>query len=255
MHFRLLLCCFGKDYPDSDLKAAAHSLSPPYTNERVTVDGKKVVKGFPLCVNVLEGVQQGEVVYITPEGLASFKETRPVKFGSGQEADFRLSADEGIGALHFQISYRTDLGEYQLTDLGGEAGIFVKLDFTLTVPEEGVGITFGETFADFAIGGKGQLIARFLDGEKAGKTMEWGVDEAPIQVGRIADCDLQLEDISLSRYQCLLTYHRGHWKVLDGDGQKPSTNGTWIYVKDSFPLHGRVSFKAGSTLFEAVSGD
>ena len=39
--------------------------------------------------------------------------------------------------------------------------------------------------------------------------------------------------------------------LYDGYRNKPSTNGTWIYLNDSFPVHQNMIFKANQTIFKA----
>lgn len=37
--------------------------------------------------------------------------------------------------------------------------------------------------------------------------------------------------------------------VYDGDGEKPSTNGTWIYMEGVYEITDGTMFKAGQTMF------
>jgi len=36
----------------------------------------------------------------------------------------------------------------------------------------------------------------------------------------------------MSRVQCRIDYINDDWILKDGDGKKPSTNGTWIYAQE-----------------------
>ena len=64
------------------------------------------------------------------------------------------------------------------------------------------------------------------------------------------DCNIRLEDNSLSRYHCML-YYADCWILADGDVGKPSTNGTWLFAEQFFEVHNGMVFKAGETLFKA----
>ena len=64
------------------------------------------------------------------------------------------------------------------------------------------------------------------------------------------DCDIKLEDTSLSRYHCCL-YYDTVWTLLDGDGKKLSTNGTWLFVEQFLDIYDGMVFKAGETLFKS----
>ncbi len=44
------------------------------------------------------------------------------------------------------------------------------------------------------------------------------------------DCDIVFDSDALSRYQCSLYMGKLGWVIVDGDGTKPSKNGTW-YAK------------------------
>ena len=37
----------------------------------------------------------------------------------------------------------------------------------------------------------------------------------------------------------------GNWILKDGDGQKLSTNGTWLFVDELFKIYDNMIFKAG----------
>ena len=59
--------------------------------------------------------------------------------------------------------------------------------------------------------------------------------------------------MSLSRIQCRIDYIDDMWILKDGDGVKPSTNGTWLFAgEDESIPNGGLIFKAGSTLFQAT---
>jgi hypothetical protein len=43
----------------------------------------------------------------------------------------------------------------------------------------------------------------------------------------------------------------GKWKIIDGDGIKGSTNGTWVYANEPVKMFDGMLFKAGKLLFKA----
>jgi pSer/pThr/pTyr-binding forkhead associated (FHA) protein len=74
----------------------------------------------------------------------------------------------------------------------------------------------------------------------------------------MSGCDIKFDDFSLSRRQCNVFWENGQWILTDGDGAKPSTNGTWyftphsrLFVEDPFRLEDSTVFKAGQSLFLA----
>ena len=58
-----------------------------------------------------------------------------------------------------------------------------------------------------------------------------------------------MDDSSLSRYHCIFTFD-DTWKLSDGDGEKSSTNGTWLFVENFFEILDEMIFKVGETLFK-----
>ena len=46
-----------------------------------------------------------------------------------------------------------------------------------------------------------------------------------------------------------------NWVLSDGNGDKASTNGTWLFVDDAFMVHNQMVFKAGQTLFQCCVKD
>ena len=47
------------------------------------------------------------------------------------------------------------------------------------------------------------------------------------------------------------------WTICDGDGHKPSTNGTWLFVDNPIKITNRMIFKAGQLEFitKITNGD
>ena len=46
-----------------------------------------------------------------------------------------------------------------------------------------------------------------------------------------------------------IQYEESGWFIYDGDGIKPSTNGSWIYLDDFYEFLNGLMFKAGQTMF------
>jgi len=74
-------------------------------------------------------------------------------------------------------------------------------------------------------------------------------ENSPVRLGRMADCDIRFDDNSLSRYHCLI-YYDTNWVLKDGDGEKLSTNGTWLFAESFFEVFDGMTFKAAETLFK-----
>ena len=67
--------------------------------------------------------------------------------------------------------------------------------------------------------------------------------------------NLKLKDFQDSNasniFIILRIQHNGkNWIIYDGDGSKPSTNGTWIYIENSCEIYNGMIFKAAQTMFK-----
>jgi hypothetical protein len=47
-----------------------------------------------------------------------------------------------------------------------------------------------------------------------------------------------------------MIYFNDVWIIVDGNGEKASTNGTWIFVDEPYVVQNNMLFKAGQTLFK-----
>ena len=57
--------------------------------------------------------------------------------------------------------------------------------------------------------------------------------ECPLQtflIGRSNNCDIKLNDSTISRVQCRVVFMKDRWVMLDGSEGKTSVNGTWLSI-------------------------
>ena len=73
-----------------------------------------------------------------------------------------------------------------------------------------------------------------------------------IRIGRIKneETDFAFEDDDVSRKQCMIIYEDNNWYIVDGDGEKPSSNGTWFYPEKYYNINDGLIIRIGTTLFE-----
>ena len=74
-----------------------------------------------------------------------------------------------------------------------------------------------------------------------------------ITIGRSQKCDIVIEDMMLSKMQCYIEYNANeeYFYLYDGDGEKESTNGTWLFILNPIKITDNFLFKAEHTLFVA----
>ena len=74
-----------------------------------------------------------------------------------------------------------------------------------------------------------------------------------ITIGRSQKCDIIIEDMMLSKIQSYIEYNQKDdcFYLYDGDGEKESTNGTWVFILNPIKITNNFLFKAEHTLFVA----
>jgi hypothetical protein len=75
-----------------------------------------------------------------------------------------------------------------------------------------------------------------------------------ITIGRSQKCDIIIEDMMLGKIQAYIQYNSkdDNFYLYDGDGEKESTNGTWVFILNPIKITDNFLFKAEHTLFMAT---
>lgn len=77
--------------------------------------------------------------------------------------------------------------------------------------------------------------------------------EKPIHIGRCITCDLRLDDNLLSKVHSTLYHSPSGWYLIDGDQEKRSTNGTWLYLTEDLEMYSGMIFKCNQSVFQVLS--
>jgi len=210
-------------------------------------------------------VQAGKVYHITPAGLLA--STRKIVDGKtiigrdGNLCDIVLSRDPDLGITHCVIEFNAKSHAYCLKDLGDGNGTFVRIEGS-QVLRSGDVVNFGDSHARVMIEAQNSastLVLQFYEGPMAEQEISFRSTQQPISIGRTKDCSLPIDDSKLSINHCFLTYNpQTSWSIRDGDGIKPSANGSWyrlnrLYVEQDWPIvHGAI-IRAGSTVFKVAA--
>ena len=74
-----------------------------------------------------------------------------------------------------------------------------------------------------------------------------------LTIGRNKKCDICINDMMMSKIQSTIKYiyQEKNFYLFDGNSQKESMNGTWIYILNPVLITDNFIFKAEHTLFEA----
>lgn len=65
---------------------------------------------------------------------------------------------------------------------------------------------------------------------------------------------MRIEDKLLSKAQSNIKYdtEQEAWILQDGYNGKTSTNGTWLYLNEDYPMYQGMVFKANQTIFRTT---
>jgi hypothetical protein len=140
--------------------------------------------------------------------------------------------------------------------------IEIKNNFLLSIGENFIVITFGLE-NDMLLSEKNntendEIYKNFINLNIFSENIKHGninfsPNQSPISIGRSPECDIIINDNMLSRFHCFIEYKNGKWYVTDGyiegNFNKKSTNGTWIYAFDDILVKNGMTFKANKNIF------
>lgn len=210
-------------------------------------------------------VSVGKVFHLTPTGLLA--STRQVVDGKtligrdGNLCDIVLNRDLDVGVVHCVIEFNAKSRAYCLKDLGDGNGTFVRIEGSHQL-QSGDVVNFGDSHARVMVETQisaSMLTLQFYEGPMAEQEVAFRSTQQPISIGRTKDCSLPIDDSKLSINHCFLTYNsQTSWSISDGNGIKPSANGTWyclkrLYVDQDLPIAHGAMIRAGNTVFKVAA--
>ena len=176
---------------------------------------------------------------------------------------------------HFLIEYLLDKNKFIIKDMGIGYGTFVRLNYIHTLKDNQL-INIGQIYIVVNIGEKAeennnshfnsysqnnnsiasskvnQLKLRVYGVNHNGDTFYFMPQNHNISIGRYELADVKLNDKLLSQIHCVINYsEKEGWKLMDGQRNKPSTNGTWIYINEEYEIYDKMIFKTNQTIFQA----
>lgn len=178
--------------------------------------------------------------------------------------DVIFKAEEsGFGKRQFKIVYSAQEDKYYIKDLGDNKGTFVRVDKQIPIHQGNI-FTFGEFHIAISYKLKQEsdpdktITIKLYESDQlksqqyvCQNASEFPWHEREVSIGRVAGNTVRVKSPALSRVQCKLQYTDDGWTLLDGDGKKRSTNGTWLYVEDAFEVYDGMVVKAGDLLLKA----
>lgn len=270
----LVLCCCDSSQPEQEntkidiarsiIKDSSSAgllepqgLSGKQKSESSKVSEKSEIPELDLEVIESSILEAGRVFKIKPDGITGMEVT-PIdgsfRFGTTNDGrHITLPQEDGMGGSHFSITYNASEAVYFLQDLGEGTGTFMRIDRKLRLMSRYI-LSFGDTHMGVFVNQlptSSSVNLRILDGPMSDQQFDFDQNEV-VKIGRTQECQIKFDSTNMSRVQCIVAYSvELGWFIQDGDGNRGSTNGTWLYIDEPFQLIENTVFKAGQTLFLA----
>ncbi|CAG9321255.1 unnamed protein product [Blepharisma stoltei] len=162
---------------------------------------------------------------------------------------------------HFQIIYSVESDTYFIKDLAIGFGTFVRLLYPLELKDNYL-LHIGDNFLLINLVKSNdsaflRLRIKLFGARNTGDIFYFNEPDyrnSAIRIGRTPNCEIQIDDTLISKIQCTIYYEDEKWILADGDLEihKLSTNGTWLYLNESFEIYDGMVFKSNHTLFQAA---
>jgi hypothetical protein len=181
--------------------------------------------------------------------------------------------DDAFNGRHFMIRFNPDDLNYYIKDLGKGFGTFIKIQ-NWTELKNNLLLNIGDNYIVFSYGDEddeenentinninrnnnNSLSIKIFSINTQQKIYELLPNDCPVTIGRSSENSIIIDDDMLSRIHCTIDYNNEKWYIQDGfakngikdDDIKKSTNGSWIYAYDEFPIVNQMIFKANHNLF------
>ena len=171
---------------------------------------------------------------------------------------------------HFRIRFDLNSLSYMIKDLGCGYGTFKKItketkikdSYLINIGNSYIVCTFGVDEYDInekgiADGDKMLNIKVFSEIPKTDPYFFNPQQFKRIYVGRDISCNIIVDDSLLSRVHCTIEYKDDEgWYISDGkidddlSQNRPSTNGTWLYLIEETPITEGMIFKSNQNVYE-----
>ena len=197
-----------------------------------------------------------------------------MNINNNNEVDFIIKPRDNnfenrIIGRHFRIRFDLNSMGYFIKDLGCGYGTFQKItktkikdSYLINIGNSYIVCTFGVD--EYNVNEKG-----IEDGDKMlnikvfseiPKTEPYFFNPQQIKriyVGRDISCNIIVDDTLLSRIHCTIEYNNDEgWFIYDGkidddpSLNRPSTNGTWLYLIEETPINDKMIFKSNQNVYE-----
>ena len=227
------------------------------------------------ALGMLHGSRRKEKDGITYFGLIE-ENNSYIDTNYNEEVDYIINSNDigennNLIGRHFRIRFDINTMKYYIRDLGCGFGTFKKIVKKAQIKDSDL-LNIGNSYIVCTFG-VDEYYPEEAAIEDADKTLNIKVfSEIPqaephffnpkqfkrIYIGRDVSCNIIIDDSLLSRVHCTIKYDEENgWVIYDGriddDDEyknKPSTNGTWLYLIEEIPIEDGLIFKNNKNAFE-----
>lgn len=168
--------------------------------------------------------------------------------------DYVLNLSDNISKFSetvFKIYYNNDqfyIGSIK-TDLSNELMMFIKIEKQF-ICDKNLIVSLGNDYFSVEPDLKTGSIKLCISTEDGNKTYMFNKEKKKILIGRGKKCDIILHEKSYSRVQSSLVFNTelNKWELYDGEDNKYSTNGTWIYLNWFICIYDNLKLRIGPSL-------
>ena len=163
------------------------------------------------------------------------------------------------GFPSFSIYFNPKDENYYIKDFNIGIGALMKIKKYKI--ENNILINIGANYLVICIE-KGDLLIKIFnnsimennENDKKYETKKFQIDnkkDKNITIGRSKKCDLSIDDMMMSKIQSSILYNskENTFYLCDGNSEKESMNGTWVYILNPILITDNFIFKAEHTLF------
>ena len=157
----------------------------------------------------------------------------------------------------FSISFDIELKKYflspNLIDNYIETNIFLKVNKNFKIDKK-IFVSLGEVH--FIIepinDNKSIIIEANLELNLYKKYIFDSENIKKVTMGREKNCNIILNNLSYSRIQCSINYNEddNYWYINDGDEDKESTNGTWVFINWDYDIENDFIIRIGQNVIQ-----
>ena len=173
--------------------------------------------------------------------------------------DYILNYNNSIDTL-FTIKFNNENKKYfiysdTLNENNSDLNLFLKITSKLKIIDKDYYISLGEIHLKINANENDSEKINILITYEDNISKEYNYDKTKkkITIGR-ENCDIPLMKLNYSRIQCTIIFDENEncWFFYDGNGEKESMNGCWIFLNFNWEINDNIILRIGANIFKIL---